>query len=746
MLLSSLNSSRLSATFNNQIGTKVAKLKPRARIIRTIGDQLISGPEAAIIELVKNSYDADSASVRIKIRPDIPISQGAISIVDDGHGMSEDDVIDRWFEPATNEKAKRKVSPKGRVMLGAKGIGRFAAARLGDITRLRSWFMREGRCELTEVEVDWRKFTADAYLDNVDIAVNTHFTSESKTGVEITIANLRDSWTKARMERLIRELRRVASPSEVSDTFSMHLDISEFTKSKGGFDGRQLLIDNNRDYLSRDSDQVDPTVIVPFAVSSYSDYSLSGKFDAEGTFRGSFVNYRSDSTEIPIEIPSPENETGISCGPVQISINVYDREHDAVEALFLRAGLDFETIGIRMARKILTDNAGIAIFRDGFRIRPYGEPENDWLELERQRVQNPSKKLGLSQVSGRVYIADESTSSLVERSSREGLEHGDAFDRLKDLILNAISHLEERRVEFREKAGLSRKVSGDVQRTKSLAQLKRTRKEIERTPEPYASKLRDAIERDSSDLAISLDEISAYQKLLQSRAALGLVVSQVIHEARRLINPMASAARNLTEDSEHLLSTSKAGDVARTHLPHNIKTISDSVRSLSNLIKRLDPLSGRKRGKPVRFNAHEVISTSLGLMREEVASRGIRVRSSLDTQLWSLGYREDLQSAILNIFENAIHWSRAGGNLQPEIAIAAMILGDDVVIDISNNGPLIDPAYSSRLFDAGFSLKSDGTGLGLAIAREAARASRGEITQLEDREETTFRITFPTVG
>lgn len=724
----------------------MAKLKPRARIIRTIGDQLISGPEAAIIELVKNSYDADSSSVRITIKPEAAGSGGMISIVDDGHGMSERDVVDRWFEPATNEKAKRKVSPKGRVMLGAKGIGRFAAARLGDITHLRSWFMKGKMCEITEVDVDWRQFTADAYLDNIDVAVSSRLTYESRSGVEISITHLRDSWTKARMERLIRELRRVASPSEVSASFSMHLDISEFTKSKGGFDGQQLLLDNNHDYLSGAGDQADPTSIVPFAVSTHSDYSLSGQFDADGSFHGSFVNYRSDSTEVPIEIPAPENETGSSCGPVQVSINVYDREHDAVEALFLRAGLDFEKIGIRMARKILTDNAGIAIFRDGFRIRPYGEPENDWLELERQRVQNPSKKLGLSQVSGRVYIADESASALVERSSREGLEHGDAFDRLKELILNAIRHIEERRVDFREKAGLSRKASGDVQRTKSLAQLKRTRREIEKTPEPYASSLREAIEKDSSDLAISLDEIAEYQKLLQSRAALGLVVSQVIHEARRLINPMASAARNLTEDSDHLLATSKAGEVARIHLPHNIKTISDSIRSLSNLIKRLDPLSGRKRGKPVRFNAYEVIGASLGLMSEELATRGVRTSTNLDTPLWSTGYREDLQSAILNILENAIHWSRVGGNSHPEIAVSATTLGDDVIIDISNNGPLIDPAYSSRLFDAGFSLKSDGTGLGLAIAREAARASKGEIAYLEDRSETTFRISFPTVS
>ncbi len=89
----------------------MAKLRPRARIVRTIGDQLISGPEAALIELVKNAYDADSEYVGIKITPPVkscPV--GCISITDSGHGMSYNVIVDRWFEPATDEKLLRKLA------------------------------------------------------------------------------------------------------------------------------------------------------------------------------------------------------------------------------------------------------------------------------------------------------------------------------------------------------------------------------------------------------------------------------------------------------------------------------------------------------------------------------------------------------------------------------------------------------------------------------------------------------------
>ncbi len=77
------------------------QFRPRARIIRTIGDQLISGPEAAVIELVKNAYDADASYVWIRFTPPLEASKGRISIKDDGHGMSLSDVQDKWMEPAT---------------------------------------------------------------------------------------------------------------------------------------------------------------------------------------------------------------------------------------------------------------------------------------------------------------------------------------------------------------------------------------------------------------------------------------------------------------------------------------------------------------------------------------------------------------------------------------------------------------------------------------------------------------------
>src|ERR1700739_3242388 len=100
------------------------RFRPRARIIRTIGDQLISGPEAAVIELVKNAYDADASFVSIKFKPPLEVGKGRIIVVDDGIGMTLSDIEHKWMEPATASKSTARLSPiRGRKVMGSKGIG-----------------------------------------------------------------------------------------------------------------------------------------------------------------------------------------------------------------------------------------------------------------------------------------------------------------------------------------------------------------------------------------------------------------------------------------------------------------------------------------------------------------------------------------------------------------------------------------------------------------------------------------------
>lgn len=725
----------------------MARLKPRARIIRTIGDQLISGPEAAVIELVKNSYDAEATKVEINFsyRADEGFS---ITINDNGHGMTYDEILGQWLEPATDVKVKDKQSRTGkRQVLGAKGIGRFAVSRLGSVSMLTSVALNTGtnKTERSEVCIDWSRFTADEYLEDIEIDIEKEvLPTKAQTGVQIEITDLRDTWSKKRLEKLIIELRRLAHPFK-NDVFRIYLDLECMTNETAGFDGKSVFDEQNRDFhTDLDEDQENANQIQPFSVGDIADYKVEGSFDPKGGFTGYFQIQRGDKTKQPIKLAPPTlSEDEAPCGPLSLKLNIYDREHDAIANVFERMGLNFEKIGIRRARKILTDVSGISISRNGFRIRPYGDPGHDWLDLQTKRVQDPSKKLGSDQVSGYVEIGDEKSSGIIERSSREGLELNPHYFRLKNLISNLLPHIEERRFDFRDKAGIGRRPSTNVDKARDAAKLRRTSRALDRIPEEFRSKIEAAIEKDATALNQMLDEVDDYQKVLQSRASLGLVVAEVIHEGRRLLDPMFTSTKALRSDWKHAFEKTEMGTLFREHFPDNIETMHKGAQGLSKLFKRLDPVSGRKRGRPSNFSVSTAISDAVAVLNHSLETNNISLDIDIPEKITCHGYREDLQASLLNIIENAIHWLSSVDNDERHLEISVVGYRKRVLIYVSNNGPEVDEAYQGRLFDAGFSLKSDGTGLGLAIAREACRASKGELSFDDSRPETTFVIEFP---
>jgi hypothetical protein len=186
---------------NPELAQQKLSFKPRARLIRAIGDRLISGPEAALIELIKNAHDADANWVRVSFLPQPQSENGRIIVSDDGHGMSLLDIQQKWMEPATTDKVSRSRSPNGRPLLGSKGIGRFAAARLGHRLLLQSTALRQdSSCETTIVnDINWDCFETAVYLSEVEFpfAVKHGAHAKQTTGTELIITELRDQWTEA---------------------------------------------------------------------------------------------------------------------------------------------------------------------------------------------------------------------------------------------------------------------------------------------------------------------------------------------------------------------------------------------------------------------------------------------------------------------------------------------------------------------------------------------------------------------
>jgi signal transduction histidine kinase len=731
----------------------MAKLKPRARLIRTIGDKLISGPEAAIIELVKNSYDADSPFVKIKITPPSSTNNGKITISDFGHGMTYDNIINDWLEPATDTKNTNRTSKSGkRTVLGAKGVGRFASASLGQIIKLTTIAEVEDQYQTSSLQLDWSIFESNKYLDDIEIDIDESTSpNPEKTGVFIEIYELSTIWSEKKIGKLVRELRRLATPHHGSNGFDIFLYLDDFNtdlEHPYNFNGPQLLFDSNRmaEVLQKKSyEETSSNLIKAYSINEESDYHLKGSFNAEGAFKGQFAIIRGDNLPLNLAVDALPLEYGeLSCGSIEVDLQLFDLEQESVEKLFTRMGLNFSDFGLRRARSIISENTGIAIYRTGFRIRPYGESDNDWLKLENRRVQNPSKRIGHGQISGSIYVNSEQASNLIERSSREGLETNSAFERLRNLITNVLIKIEQKRFDFRARAGISRKPVKNIEKARGIASLNALTKAVENLSPAEQKPLLLKIEKESQALTKTLDEIEAYQKLLESRVALGMVVAQVIHDGRTYLEPINSSAKSIIKNAPFLLEESKKGVVVRKYYPTYGQAIRTGAKGLASLFKSLDPISGRRRGRPLSFSTLDVVNDSINLLKEDLIESDITINIDLNENILLYGYSGDLQSALMNIIKNAIHWLLTIKLDNKVISITAVVESGYAKISIMNNGPLIDEEDKTTIFEAGFSLKSDGHGLGLAIAKEACRNSKGELYLSTTTIDTNFIIEFPT--
>ena len=324
------------------------------------------------------------------------------------------------MEPATDEKTKRTSSPGGRPLLGSKGIGRFAAAKLGNCLELHTTAIADRASRRTQTTrvygIDWEVFDTTQYLSDVEFRYE-ELEGETKPGTRLTISKLRNRWTKDTIDRLHREMRRLVSPLVTTDSidFQIYLDLEDCTLSSCGFDGAAIV----NGFFPSPEMEADPFRVRPFPILKESDYEVEGAFDEKGRFEGTLTIYRGGLKAEPIQLNLPVNPDidESPCGTVLVHLFIFDRDGTAITQLAKRAGFG----SAREARDILDSVAGIAIYRDKFRIRPYGDNDNDWLTLDRRRVQNPTTCIGHNQISGILVVDKDSRSGLVERSSREAL-------------------------------------------------------------------------------------------------------------------------------------------------------------------------------------------------------------------------------------------------------------------------------------------------------------------------------------
>lgn len=706
-------------------------IRPAGRHILTIGRDLIQDNYAAVVELVKNAYDADSPNVDIEFEAFPDWSGYSITISDHGHGMSTEDVIDKWLVPSTPDKLERLKSPAGRVLQGRKGVGRYAASILG-LDLLLETVTNQG--EKTTVYLQWSDFESAQYMADVEILVETEPVSEP-SGTRLTMKGddaLLADWDLTRFDKLRFELKKLTLPVSTAlsnensdDVFSVSLIIKGFPEVE----------------------DVKET-IESYPLFDLFDYKIAGSISADGK---GILTYSSQKTRTTTEEKIPFDNDGEStgCGRLDIDIRVYDRDKDAIESLIGRGLKDGfgNYVGKNQARQLLNAYNGIGVYRNGFRIRPLGDPGFDWMKLDARRVQNPTQCISSNQVIGYVQIQSDEKSNLIEKSARDGLKENQAFDRLKVVTARIITRLETRRFRYRRSAGLSRstsKVERDLQKLFSFDEMKQSietklaRTSVDQTTTEEIIGIITQNEKDKNEVA---EEIRQVVAIYQGQATLGKIVSVILHEGKRPLSYFRNQIPNLKYWYESFRETE---DLTRLEKCLSItEGIGQNAEFFVRLFRRLDPLAMGKRAAGKSLVLKKTIEGTLSVFENEMKTHNISVEVKGSDNFKFPSWEQDIYAIFTNLVDNSLYWLSQKEGPTREITIELLTDGDSLIhIDYRDTGPGIDSDLieSEVIFEPHFSTKPNGTGLGLAIAGEAAERSGFDLKVFESKEGAYFRL------
>ena len=686
--------------------------RPRARILQLLGDELIGSPRLAVFELVKNAYDADARMVRI-VLADVESPTASIMVEDDGDGMTLETIRDIWLVPGHDHRARQRAAlqrtPRGRLPLGEKGLGRFAAHKLGNRIEVVSRAHEEPECV---VSIDWNALIQHENLSDATVHVTTRepkFFSQENTGTRITISGLRESnWTRGEVRRLQRQITSITSPFERgSDEFSPWLEVPghedwvadvpdvdtlrerapwhyRFRFDDGRFEwqyrfrgvtGIQL---EGRDARSGDSE---PLLITP-------DGGLDGAEDM-GLGSGRPKSVRADAF-LSEEI-----------GPIKGELYVFDRD----PAVLSKLGEP------RLIKNYLDENGGIRLYRDGIRVYNYGERDDDWLGLDLRRVNTPARMLSRNIVVGAIDLSLESSTGLHEKTNREGFVENATLGRLKQIVLGALTPLEVERE--KDKSHIRRVTGGAQDRETKL--IKRPLQQLRSTAEEHNLKdefepLIDKLERDYNDLRDSM--------LRAGQSGMGLAVffHEVEHGVRGLCELIEAGG---TREAIRVRARELAGvlggfaDLLRKgkRRPNSLKTLIRRVRDINR----------------VRFRKHRV-RLDCPVLEDDAPD----VTTSFVFGL-ALG-------ALNNLLDNAFYWLQVrwpeGDGDASERAIHLsinfdMASGPSVVVADTGTGLQDGPDELVRPF---FSRRPEGMGLGLYYAHMVMELGGGRLA-FPDRSE-----------
>lgn len=772
--------------------TEILQIKPYARLLTMLGDQLIKDEIIAITELVKNAYDADAEHVSVcfnHLGPDYSITeQSSIVIEDDGNGMNSQILKNAWMNPATPVKLKQKriraSTDKGRIMQGEKGIGRFAVFKLGRqiqiITRRQK---REGEQFVDAPEsdeeyvltYDFSKYDADflsfdnkeddIFLDDLKVIlqirkpqiivssrslIENNQVTRKPYGTRIEISALNGVWSKKKLENVSLGLLRMQPifQNQFTSDFNPVLLINgePFVSEILGLEEIRNVLEQKSVFII-DGSYNEPRKEISFHLFNHektTDYFFSlGNSEMLGI---------KPMTEYLEEVKHRDTE----CGSFSYKFYIMDLDI-SIRDNNTRYYLDpEEKKSIKMHR--------VYLYRDNIRVLPYGDPEDDWLMVDMIRGTEQSGHLfSNDQIVGYITISQKNNPKLKDKTNREGLiEEGYARKDLINICQLVLRYLRtkpyarylvDKKRKKTEAAGVQDRPLSIIHDAKSTSDGEEF---VSRFIEKYGKiKIQDINRPDTELLQTKFftqfekaytEERKVFEQRIiktENLAAIGLSAETAYHDARLLLHETRNQLSSFLQTYKNYTTE----QISRNQVVEDLTKLKVQLDRVSNLMHSLQKLFPSTNSKRKDINLLTLIKKVKELYSASMSRAGIRcnIVENSDNPLVVNCTDAVLLQVFINLFDNAIYWLKTVGE---DRRIIIQLDSTKREVLFSDSGPGVKEADLPYIFEAFYSGKGEeGKGLGLYIARQLLERYNATIDVLTDENKSllngaTFQVVF----
>lgn len=668
------------------------------RVIAHLGEDLIKNENIALVELVKNSYDAQATFCEVKFFF-IGDELSKITITDDGVGMDLDTIENAWLVIGTDNKKKQLEHPSsGRLPLGEKGIGRLGVHKLGRKIHIQTH--KIGYNEVV-IDIDWSKLEKANSIDDFPIQVTEQNPSSLPIphGTKITISDLKGDWNRRKLRNVYRDLASLNSPfNERTDSF-----VVEVKSNTNVFEGLPPISDILKVAMYRGHCVIDGDEIKDFYYQFTPWESLSniqGREVRSLSEEDKYLKRRKD-------IATSRNRNKIvledfslsdyKIGKIILDFFIFEKD---------TAVFSFMNMERTILNSYLRENSGVRVYRDGVRIYNYGEKDSDWLSLDLNRLKRAGDNISNNIIIGSVGISRRESTDLKEKTNREGFIENEAYFAFVDAVTYALDLITRYR-------------NTDKRRLINVY------KKDKRVIEPVLSDLNSAVEiiKDKVSDEKAREDILHYlnrvndqyievRDILIRSANAGLNLGGVIHDMEKQVDALISCIEN-----------------------NNFESVKNIALNLEHIISGYTVFL--KKTSIKTMNVSTIVSAVIDNNKFRFADHRIKIysnRKNVDFEA-KLSQTESI-GALTNLIDNSIYW--VSQSRQDDRKIYVYITDEidnyiSIVVCDNGCGFKMPPEQALRPFITGKPLNT-GMGLGLHIAHEVMQAMKGKLLILDANE------------